>query len=90
MRLTRWLTDLLSRGDEPERDPDELVDVGTVVLAEGPLTVEALRGAGIEATMLEAFDAPTALTRARIMVRRHQAAAATEVLSDRPADPPTV
>jgi hypothetical protein len=86
MRLTRWVTDLLSRGDEPEHDPDELVDVGTVVFAEGPLTVEALRDAGIEATMLEAFDAPTAVTRARIMVRRRQAAAATEVLAGRPAD----
>ena len=87
MRLARWVTDLLSRGDEPERDPDELVDVGTVGLAEGPLTVEALRAAGIEATAVEAFDAPTGLTRTRIMVRRHQAAAATEVLADRPADP---
>ncbi|HEX5944864.1 MAG TPA: hypothetical protein VFY82_01240 [Acidimicrobiales bacterium] len=81
MGLRQRIVDLLSKGAAPEADPDEIVDVGTVALAEGPLTIESLREAGIEATMIEAFDAPTAITRARIMVRRHDAAAASEVLA---------
>ena len=83
MGLRTWLVDLLSRGEVPERDPDEPVEVGMVLLAEGPLTLEALREAGIEATMVEAFDAPTATTRARIMVRRRDADAASAVLTER-------
>ncbi len=83
MRLRQRFIDLLSRGEEPERDPDELVEVGTVSLPEGPLTVESLRDAGIEAGMVEAFDAPTAQARARIMVPRRQVAAATEVFAQR-------
>ncbi|MBN2624582.1 MAG: hypothetical protein JXA83_14485 [Acidimicrobiales bacterium] len=81
MGLRQWIIDLLSRGEVPEADPDAFVDVGTVTMAEGPLTIETLREAGIDATMVEAFDAPTAITRARIMVRRRQAAAASEVLA---------
>ena len=81
MGLRQRIVDLLSKGEAPETDPDELVDVGTVTLAEGPLTVEALREAGIDATVVEAFDAPTAITRARIMVRRRQADVASEVLA---------
>jgi hypothetical protein len=81
--LRTWLVDLLSRGDVPEPDPDEPVEVGMVLLAEGPLTIEALRDARIEATMIEAFDAPTAMTRARIMVRRRDADAASAVLTER-------
>ena len=74
---------MLSRGTESERDPDELVELGMVTLPEGPLTVAALRDAGIGAGMVEAFDAPTAQARARIMVPRRQAAAAAEVLARR-------
>ena len=81
MGLRQRIVDLLSRGEVPEADPDEFVDVGTVTIAEGPLTIESLREAGIGATMVEAFDAPTAITRARIMVRRRQAVAASEVLA---------
>ena len=81
MGLRQRIIDLLSRGELPEADPDEFVDVGTVTMAEGPLTIESLRETGIDATMVEAFDAPTAITRARIMVRRRQAAAASEVLA---------
>jgi hypothetical protein len=81
MGLRQRIVDLLSRGEVGEADPDEFVDVGTVSLAEGPLTIESLREAGIDATLVEAFDAPTAMTRARIMVRRRQAVAASEVLA---------
>jgi hypothetical protein len=83
VRLRQRFIDLLSRGEEPERDPDELVELGTVTLPEGPLTVAALRDAGLEASMFEAFDAPTAQARARVMVPRRQAAAAAEVLAQR-------
>ena len=83
MGLRTWLVDLLSRGEVREPDPDEPVEVGMVLLPEGPLTIEALRDAGIEATMIEAFDAPTATTRARIMVRRRDADAASAVLTER-------
>ena len=83
MGLRTWLVDLLSRGEVREPDPDEPVEVGMVLLTDGPLTLEALREAGIEATMIEAFDAPTATTRARIMVRRRDADAASAVLTDR-------
>jgi hypothetical protein len=80
--LKEWFVGLLSRGEAPEPDPDEQVEVGTVLLAQGPLTVEALREAGIGATMVEAFDAPTATTRARILVRRRDADAALGVLAE--------
>ena len=83
MGLRTWLVDLLSRGEVREPDPDEPVEVGMVLLPEGPLTIEALRDAGIEATLIEAFDAPTATTRARIMVRRRDADAASAVLTER-------
>ena len=81
MGLRQRIVDLLSKGEAPETDPDELVDVGTVPVAEGPLTIEALRDAGIDATMAEEFSAPTAITRTRIMVRRREAAAASEILA---------
>jgi hypothetical protein len=83
--LRTWLVDLLSRGEMREPDPDEIVEVDNVPLSEGPLTIVALREAGVDATMLEAFHAPTAsTTRARIMVRRRDADAARAVLADRP------
>jgi hypothetical protein len=82
--LWTWLTGLLSRGEPPERDPDELVEVENVTLADGPLTILALREAGVDATMVEEFSAPTAMTtRARIMVRRRDADAALAVLAQR-------
>ena len=85
MGLRTWLVDLLSRGEMREPDPDEIVEVDNVPLSEGPLTIAALREAGVDATMLEAFHAPTAsTTRARIMVRRRDADAARAALAERP------
>jgi hypothetical protein len=84
MGLRAWLIDLLSRGEMPELDPDEVVEVDNVPLADGPLTIAALRDAGVDATMVEAFHAPTAsTTRARIMVRRRDADAALAILAER-------
>jgi hypothetical protein len=83
--LRTWLVDLLSRGEMREPDPDEIVEVDNVPLSEGPLTIAALREAGVDATMVEAFHAPTAsTTRARIMVRRRDAGAALAALAERP------
>ena len=85
MGLRTWLVDLLSRGEMREPDPDEIVEVDNVPLSEGPLTIAALREAGVDATMVEAFHAPTAsTTRARIMVRRRDADAALAALAERP------
>ena len=85
MGLRTWLVDLLSRGRCREPDPDEIVEIDNVPLSDGPLTIVALREAGVDATMVEAFDAPTAsTTRARIMVRRRDADAASAVLAERP------
>jgi hypothetical protein len=80
--LRTWLIDLLSRGEAPEPDPDDFIEVGTVLLSNGPLTIVALQEAGVEATMVEVFDAPTATTRARIMVRRRDADTASTVLAE--------
>jgi len=80
--LRTWLIDVLSRGEVPEPDPDEVVEVDNVPLSDGPLTIVALREAGVDATMVEAFHAPTAsTTRARIMVRRRDADDALAVLA---------
>ena len=85
MGLRTWLVDLLSRGEMREPDPDEIVEIDNVPLSDGPLTIAALREAGVDATMVEAFHAPTAsTTRARIMVRRRDADAALAALAERP------
>jgi hypothetical protein len=75
----QWLVDLLSRGQAPEPDPDELVELETAALADGPLIVAALEREGIRATSVESFDPVTALTRARVTVRRADLPAAIEV-----------
>jgi uncharacterized protein with von Willebrand factor type A (vWA) domain len=71
---------LLSRGEAPELDPDELVVLETVPGHNGPMMVEALRDAGIEAVAVEAFDAVTARHAVQMKVPRRQVREATEVL----------
>ena len=84
MGLRTWLVDLLSRGEMGEPDPDEIVEVDNVLLSQGPLTIAALREAGVDATMVEAFHAPTGSTMlARIMVRRRDVDTAMAVLAER-------
>jgi hypothetical protein len=80
MGLRRKLFEVLSRGEEPELDEDEFVDVEVVPLHFGPITVEALAEAGIEALSVEEFNAATAQSRTQIKVRRRQLAEATAVL----------
>jgi hypothetical protein len=80
MGVRQWFVELLSRGDAPEPDPDALVEVQTASTADAPLIVAALKDEGIDATAVDQFDPVTALTRARIMVRHADAAAAAEAL----------
>jgi hypothetical protein len=80
MGLRAKLIDLLSRGQAPEPDPDELVVVETVPAVNGPMTVEKLRDAGIEAVSHEAFDAVTARHAVQVKVPRRQHQEATELL----------
>jgi hypothetical protein len=80
MGLRRKLIEVLSRGEEPEVDEDEFVNLEVVPLHFGPITIETLTEAGIEALSIEEFNAPTAQSRAQIKVRRRQLAEATEVL----------
>jgi hypothetical protein len=72
--------ELLSRGEAPELDPNELVVLETVPALNGPMLVEALRDAGIEAVAVEAFDAVTARHAVQMTVPRRQVREATEVL----------
>lgn len=78
--LRAKLVELLSRGEAPELDPDELVEVETVPAPNGLMTVETLVSAGIEALPVEAFDAVTARHTVQIKVPRRQLREATEVL----------
>lgn len=83
MGLRDRFFELLSRGAEPEVDPDEMVDVIEVDLARAPLLRAALEDADIESEILETSFVPqTPLTRARVRVRRADVAAATTVLDE--------
>ena len=82
MGLLQRLVDAFGRGDEPEVDDDEFVNLEVVPLHFGPLTVETLAGAGIEALTVEEFNAPTAQSRAQILVRRRDVEKATAVLDE--------
>lgn len=74
---------LLARGEAVERDPTEPVELDVVPLFQGPLLMAALEDAGIQATMVEAFDVVTRTrTQARIIVLRADLDAARQVLED--------
>jgi hypothetical protein len=61
-------------------DPDALIELVVVPLASGPMLLAALEQRGIDAVGIESFDVVTE-TRSlmRIMVRRSEFAAASEV-----------
>ena len=81
MGVRRWFLGLLSRGQEPDGDPAELVDLETVPLAVGPLTIARLEQAGFSVTGIESFNIATNVrSHMRIMVRRDQFTAAAELL----------
>jgi hypothetical protein len=81
MSLRQRLLDLLSRGDPPERDPDEFVEIALVPLSQAPVLVNGLRDAGFDTQLLERYSYVNAtLSDASIRVARRDAAAATEAL----------
>jgi hypothetical protein len=80
MGLRAKLMELLSRGEAPELDPDELVVIETVPAPNAPMTLEKLREAGIEGVAHEAFDAVTARHAVQIKVPRRQHQEATALL----------
>lgn len=80
MSLRAKLVELLSRGEPPERDPRELVEVETVPVSDGPRTVDVLRSAGFDAVGVDSFNAATAHHGLQVMVPRSQLDEATELL----------
>jgi hypothetical protein len=78
---------LLSRGEPPDRDPDELVEVALVPLHEGPLLIARLDEAGVAASGIESYDVATSVrNRMRIMVRRRDVETASRLLEGSPPD----
>jgi hypothetical protein len=80
MGLRAKLVELLSRGEPPVRDPNELVELQTVDVHNGPMTVETLRSGGIDAIPLPSFDAALGRSETVIMVPRHQLGEAVALL----------
>jgi hypothetical protein len=73
----------LLSGREPERDPDEFVELVVVPLSKGPLVVSALQAAGIAARGDEAFSVVTDVrSDFRILVPRSQVEDANAILDD--------
>jgi hypothetical protein len=83
MGLRDRLVGLLSRGTAPEPDPDELVEVETMLPSEGPIALQALQDEGVDARTVDAFDPVSATTRVRLMAPRRQVAQARAVLDAR-------
>lgn len=82
MTIRDVIVRLLNR-NAPPSDPDELVDVAVLRLAQGPMTVAGLRERGIEAHGAEYFNIVTNVASDyRILVPRRQAAEAMSVIED--------
>lgn len=78
---------LFSGGPQPEGDPGAMVEAGVVPLAAGPMEVERLRDAGIEAVGIESIDPVTEVrSHMRVMVRQADLPVARRVLDERPDD----
>lgn len=81
MGVRSWFASLLGRGEEPDRDADEQIEVPVVPLAQGPMLVAALQRADIDAVGIESVDVATETrSKMRILVRRADAECAHEVL----------
>ena len=82
MVIREALGRLLSRG-EVTQSPDELVEIAVLPLALGPMTVETLRDAGYNASGAPTYSIVTEVASDyRVLVPRHQAAAATKHLDE--------
>lgn len=80
-RVRDAFVDLFGRGEAHDTDPAAFVELETAKLSDGPMIVAALRREGVVATCTEVFDPVTALTRARIMVRRSDVPDALRVMA---------
>jgi hypothetical protein len=81
MSLRERLLHLLSRGEPPERDPTEFVEIATVPLSQAPVLVNGLRDAGFDAQLLERYSyVKASLSDASIRVARRDAVAASDAL----------
>jgi len=73
---------LLNRG-EPSADPDEPVEIGIIPLAVGPMTVESLRNAGLNAVGAPTYNIISEVAnRYRILVPRREAVDAQQLLDE--------
>lgn len=80
--LMRWL----DRG-HVDHDPDEWVEVTVVPVSQGPLLIERLRAAGIDATGADTFNVVTQVpSDFRIFVQRRDLAAAERAIGPEPSD----
>ena len=71
----------LAFGEVDVPDPDAVVEVAEVKLHDGPMLVNALHQAGIDARGVEAWDfVSKSGTRMRILVRAEDAASAVEII----------
>ena len=82
MAIREALGRLLSRG-EVSQNPDELVEIAVLPLAIGPISVETLRHAGFHASGAPTYNIATEVASDfRVLVPRHEAAAATRHLDE--------
>lgn len=83
MGLRSTLYRLLSYGSVPDRDPDEMVELVTLRLSDGPLLVADLADHDITAMALETNNVVTrTLSDVRILVRAADLEAALAVTAD--------
>jgi hypothetical protein len=79
--VRRWFARRRSDDDRP-LDGDAMVDLEIADHMRGPLIVAALEQRGIHAETVDAFDPVSAITRARILVRRSELEAASEAMTE--------
>jgi hypothetical protein len=85
MGLRRWFWSLLARGEPPEFDPDEYVEVALVSVAESQLAVALLARHSIEAVPVEQSRYPGGANLAAsvsIQVQRRDAEEAVRVVAE--------
>jgi hypothetical protein len=84
MGVRQWFWTMLARGEERGRDPDELVEAGTVSFAFSEMTITVLRDRGIDAVAVGYRRVPAEgpLDRASIRVRAADLDAARRVLDE--------